>query len=143
MNTTEKTLTITLTYGKGYTGKTGNKAWVARINGTDDKMGLDREFLDAESVEREHFNRPRTMINLTWELECGLYERSEHGERKIFMVYPHKDGHAAKCSVSDDRLKAMLVLMDEGMTGEEARKATKPVTATATHYIAPPAMVLL
>ena len=36
---------ITLTQGIGYSGKTGGKAYLARILGTDENYGFAREFL--------------------------------------------------------------------------------------------------
>jgi len=120
MNTT----TITLTYGKGYSGKMGNKAWVAEITGSDNKYGLARTFAEADSVEREHFNRARTMINLTWELGPGLYEISEHGERSYKLVW--MDGEECKrCSVDESRVKDIVRLMDEGWEYDQARRLSR------------------
>ena len=75
--------TRTLRYGKGYSGNSGNRCWIAAIHGTDKQYGLNRTFLDPDKVDREHFNRPRTMVDFTWELDAGLYEASESGERSI------------------------------------------------------------
>lgn len=115
----------TLKYGKGYTGKLSNKCWVARIAGTDKKYGLAREFIEPDSVEREHFNRPRTIINFSWSLDVGLYEYSEQGDRYFFVVNV-KDGEYKAFRPSDERVKAMAMLMDGGMSAEDARKATRP-----------------
>lgn len=115
-----------LRYGKGYAGKSGNRCWIARIDGTDKKYGLNRTFLDADKVEREHFSRPRTMVDFTWELDVGLYEASESGERWIFCVFLHQDGEYKTFRPEQDRLKAILKLMDDdGMDADEARKTTK------------------
>src|SRR5690606_18622834 len=72
---TDMTVIRTLRYGKGYSGRLGNRCWAARITGTDNTYGLAREFLEPVSVEREHFNRPRTIVHFSYELEVdGLYE---------------------------------------------------------------------
>lgn len=119
--------TKTLTYGKGYTGKAGNKCWIAKITGTDKQYGLSRSFIEPDSVEREHFNRPRTMITFTYELEHGLYECSSHGDRWFWIVCEGQgDGAVAAFKPSDERVKAMAELMDHGMDFNAARRATKP-----------------
>jgi hypothetical protein len=124
--TTTKTLARTLEYGKGYAGKLGKRPYVARILGTDQQYGLRREFLDPVRVEREHFNRPRTMVHMTYELEVdGLYELSEAGERWFEMCYQKKDGSIKTAGLSDARLKAWLRAIDEGKTDREARLSTK------------------
>src|SRR5690606_1425031 len=87
---TDMTVIRTLRYGKGYSGRLGNRCWAARITGTDNTYGLAREFLEPVSVEREHFNRPRTIVHFSYELEVdGLYELSEEGERWFVGVWPH------------------------------------------------------
>jgi hypothetical protein len=116
---------MTLTYGKGYSGNAGHKCWIAKILGSDNQFGLQREFLDADKVERQHFNRARTMIDFTFLLEEGLYESSERGEREFFIVFLKKD-EACWTRINDDRVKAIASLLDEGKTFTEARKATKP-----------------
>lgn len=120
------TKTRTLRYGKGYTGKTGNRPYVARILGADNHYGLSREFLEPVKVEREHFNRARTMIDMTYELEAdGLYELSEEGERWIVMCYATVEGEIKTGRVSDARLKAWVAALDDGHTDREARLASK------------------
>lgn len=120
------TMTRTLRYGNGYAGKAGNKCWAARITGTDPNYGLQREFLEPAKVEREHFNRARTMIDFSYELEVdGLYELSEDGERWIVMCYAAKDGEIKTSKISDARLKAWVAALDDGKTEREARLASK------------------
>lgn len=121
------TIIRTLRYGKGYSGKLGNKCWAARITGTDSTYGLAREFLEPVSVEREHFNRSRTMINFSYELEVdGLYELCESGERWFVGVWPHKDTGEPVCGrISDERAHAWALALDEGKTDREARLASK------------------
>lgn len=120
-------MTKTLRYGKGYSGKQGNKCWIARITGTDNKFGLRREFLEADKVEREHFNRARTIINFYYELEINcLYEVSESGDRWFICVYADKStGEAKSMRISDARLEAWVAALDEGKGDNEARVASK------------------
>jgi hypothetical protein len=118
------TYTKTLRYGKGYTGKSGNKCWIARINGTDRWYGLSRDFLEPAKIEREHFNRPRTMIDMTWELEPGLYEASQDGDRWFLLVVPKNDGSITAFQPTEERMKKILALMDDGIDFNSARKAT-------------------
>lgn len=121
------TMTRKLRYGKGYTGKAGNKCWVARITGTDNTFGLQRDFLEPTKVEREHFNRARTMIDFSYELEVdSLYELSEDGDRWFVACFADKNTGEAKTSkISDARLKAWVAALDEGKTDREARLASK------------------
>ncbi len=119
----------TLRYGKGYAGKMGNKCWIAEITGSDEQYGLSRSFVEPVKVEREHFNRARTMINFYYDLGVGLYEASEGGERWFFAV--NKDGEYEAFRSSDDRVLAMAQLMDDGMSAEEARVATKSAPVVA------------
>jgi len=121
------TTTRTLRYGKGYTGRLGNRCWAARITGTDNTYGLAREFLEPTSVEREHFNRSRTIVHFSYELELdGLYELSEGGERWFVGIWPHKDTGKPVCGrISDERAYAWARALDEGKSDREARKASK------------------
>jgi len=128
MTTTARTTTTrTLRYGKGYSGKLGNRCWAARITGTDDHFGFAREFLEPARVEREHFNRSRTIVHFSYELELdGLYELSEEGERWFVGVWPHKDSGEPVCGrVSAERARAWARALDEGKSGREARLASK------------------
>lgn len=117
--------TVTLTYGKGYAGKMGNKCWIARIGGTDKQYGLRREFIEPDKVEREHFNRPRTTITMTWDLPVGLYELSQHGERWFRLIAPSKTDGIGSFVVSDARIKAYVAALDDGQDDDAARKASK------------------
>lgn len=95
--TTTETLSLTLTQGIGYRGRTGERAWVAEITGTgtsppltggealrrrttyphDRVYGLDRTFVDADSITRDNFGRPRYTRSYHYELPPGgMYEGS-------------------------------------------------------------------
>ena len=116
----------TLRYGKGYSGRRANKCWAARITGSDRAYGLAREFLEPVKVEREHFNRPRTVIKFSYELEVDcLYELSEEGDRWFVGCWKNKTGEVVTGRVSDARLKAWVAALDEGKTNREARLASK------------------
>lgn len=123
---TMTTMTRTLRYGKGYSGKLGNKCWIAEITGSDNSYGLARTFLDPVKVEREHFNRPRTIIEFSYELAVdGLYELSAEGDRWFAMCYATAEGEIKTCKVSDARVKAWVAALDDGKTNREARLASK------------------
>lgn len=118
--------TRTLRYGKGYTGKMSIKCWIATITGSDNTYALARSFLEPAKVEREHFNRARTMIDFSYTLDVGLYEQSEGGEREFFAVWLRaSDSKYCWTRIDDARLKAMIALMDGGMSADDARRATK------------------
>lgn len=125
--TTQQTMMRTLSWGKGYTGKSGSKCWIARITGSDKVYGLQRSFLEPVNVEREHFNRPRTMIHFSYELVVdGLYELSADGERWFVGVWPRKDtGEIVSGRLSDARAKAWAVALDEGKSNREARLTSR------------------
>lgn len=108
--------TITLDWGRGYAGRSGERPWVARITGIDVKMGLDREFCDAASVAKEHFGRARTMIHLTYELDPGLYECQARGERWCLVVTERRASR-----VSPARARRIAELLDAGLAFEGAR----------------------
>lgn len=121
------TMTRTLRYGKGYSGKLGHKCWAAEITGSDDTYGLRRTFLDPIKVERENFNRARTIINFSYKLAVdGLYELSAEGDRWIVMCYADTTtGEVKTIRISDARIKAWVAALDEGKTNREARVASK------------------
>jgi hypothetical protein len=126
MEDTMTTMTRTLRYGKGYSGKLGNKCWIAEITGSDDTYGLQRTFLEPSKVERQHFNRPRTIIEVSYELVVdGLYELSAEGDRWFAMCYETNKGEIKTAKLSDARVKAWVAALDEGKTNREARLATK------------------
>lgn len=120
------TMIRTLRYGKGYSGKLANKCWVARIGGSSKEFGLTREFLEPVKVERASFTNPRTIVIFSFELEQDqLYELRAEGERWIVMCYEAVDGSLKTAKLSDARIKAWVAALDGGMTGGEARVASK------------------
>jgi hypothetical protein len=116
----------TLVYGKGYMGKLGNRVWVAQITGTHPKFKLEREFLEATSVKRHHFNRPRTLVDITYDLSDGLYEMSESGERSFVLVLNDEEH-----KISPDDAVAIAQQLDEGVPLEQAAKGLVEATQAA------------
>lgn len=120
------TMTKTLRYGKGYAGALSNKCWVAEITGSSSTYGLQRVFLEPTKVEREHFNRPRTLIYFSYELAANrLYELSAEGDRWFAATWQEESGEVVSGYVSDERAKVWAAALDEGKTNIEARQASK------------------
>jgi len=116
---------LTMEWGKGYSGKMGNRCWVRSIDGSALDYSVETKFIDADKVIREHFGRARTMISFTYSLAPGLYQQSEAGEKNYFVAWEKKGVTVAK-DIDDDRAHAMIALMGSGSSAEEARRATIP-----------------
>ena len=115
-----------LRYGKGYAGKLGSRCWIAEIVGSHRTYGFDRIFLQPVKVERENFNRPRTIVNFSYELTADrLYEISAEGRRWYEMCYQTREGEITTAKVSDERAKAWVAALDAGKTCAEARLASE------------------
>ena len=114
-----------LQYGVGYTGKLGRRSWTASITGTDTEYGLARDFLDADRVERRKFSSTRSLVDLYWELDPGLYEESDNGERSYFLVTPTKSGDIDAIVIADERAYAIARLLDSGLEFNQARVQTR------------------
>ena len=121
----KETTTRTLRQGIGYTGRLGQKAYMARIIGTDPQYGLRREFLDAAKVERDKFNSAKYVRTYTHELTEGLYERQSEGDRDYVLIFC-REGQWGYNTPSDERIAAIAALMDDGTSAHDARVATKP-----------------
>jgi hypothetical protein len=80
--------------------------------------------VSADRVERDSFTGPRYIRSYTYQLEPGLYELAEGGERRYIIVWD-KDGRVVHRSVDATRAEAIARLMSNGKTYEEARLATK------------------
>jgi len=143
-HTTDATTTIRQRRGVGYAGHLGQRAYLARITGTDPHYGLQREFLSADRVERDHFGwriisavwgptvRSRYIVTLSYEVGPGLYEEQSEGDRRILMAWSRRDGSVTWTSISSDaRIAAMLRLMDRGESFDDARRATKQAQETS------------
>jgi hypothetical protein len=122
---------ITIERSQGYTGKTAKneKGYVARITGTDGTYGLHREFCDSEkSTDNARFRRSRATWTDRYLVDTGIYEWSEGGEVGYAWVWIAKSGDHAAVAFPADRVAAMAAHMDAGMTTDEARIATRPVS---------------
>lgn len=128
---TTTTTRITLTHGIGYRGKMGERCYIASITGTDPRFDLARTFLDATEVERDSFTRARYTRSYHYDVPVGLYEISEHGERRYLIVWTKRDGTVARFNPPDQRVRQMARLMAGGMSADEARRETKPAPAIA------------
>jgi len=124
-----ETITLKITKSVGYSGKGGRKSYIAKITGSDDTYILRREFVGTEAVDRADMFKRRRKGKGSWveaaAVECGLYERQNCGERSHYVVWM-KDGKAVSSVITEDRAIEMALKMDEGLTCEEARLATKP-----------------
>lgn len=129
------TTTITLTQGIGYRGQQGERCYIARITGTSDRYGLERDFVDPARVERDSFSRARYTRSYHYDLPVGLYEISEHGERRYLIVWAKRDGTIARFNPEADRVEAMARLMADGMDVEAARIATKPAPTPQVAHV--------
>lgn len=120
------TYTLRIDQGIGYSGKHGSRAYVARIVGTSDRFDLDREFIDADKVERDHFGRAKYTRTYIHHLPAGLYEVSEGGSRRYLIVWLRRDGKIGATNPDAARAMAIAALLEAGETFEAARLATKP-----------------
>jgi len=125
-------MTLTLTQGIGYAGKRGQRAYVAAITGTDPTYDLGRDFLDPSTVERDHFGRSRYTRTYTYDLAPGVYEVSEHGERWHIAIWTAPGSETKRTTLTADRVQQIARLMDDGLTAEAARLATRPTRQTVT-----------
>lgn len=124
-----ETYTTTIHMSKGYSGKEAaySKGYVARITDLDSRYGFARTFIEGKILGSDYYRKSKCSWEVEYELEPGLYELSEGGERYLWMV-SLKDGNAVRTTVSIERIKAMIVLMNDGQSFNEARLATKPAS---------------
>ena len=80
-----ETVTVTIEMGIGYSGNSGKKSYIARIDGTDKQFIFSREFIATEATDKNEMFTARRKRKGTWTeaaaLEPGLYERQWHGDR--------------------------------------------------------------
>ena len=121
------TYTTTIHKSKGYAGKEASysKGYIARINGIDSTYGLSREFLTGKPDSDDQFRKSKCNWNDVYELEPGLYELSEGGNKYLWII-SIKDEQAMKLTITSERAHKMASMMDDGATYDEARQATKP-----------------
>lgn len=125
-NTMTTTMIRTLERGIGYSGKHGEKCWIARILGSDATYGLSRDFLTPATVKRDRFSARKYTLSYSYELEMdGLYELSADGARWFAMCFRATDGEVKTAKVSDARIKAWVAALDAGMSDADARRTSK------------------
>lgn len=125
------TVRIEIEKAKGYSGKRGNKSYVARIAGTSGTATFDRTFLEAAAVDwgdSQLYKKSKGIWTEAYDLEIGLYEVCEYGEREYKVVW-EKEGKTVCTTISAERAEAISELLDKGESVEAARAATKPATA--------------
>lgn len=121
---------ISIQKSKGYSGKMAayGKAYVARITGLSGEYGFERAFEQGKADSTDPFRKSKCTWNEVYDLGAGLFEIFEGGE-KTYKIIWIKDGAGAHKTIDTSRAREMARLMDDGHTYEEARLATKPVTA--------------
>lgn len=123
-----KTCEISNSRGIGYTGKHGERAYLACITGSDARYGLKREFLTPARVERDKFNSRKYTLTYHYEIEPGLYEEQSEGDRRIIMAWVCKGRTTWTSKITQERVAEIVRLLDAGQTFEAARLATRAAT---------------
>lgn len=100
----------------------GYKTWMARIDGSDSQYGLSRSFLRRETTSSRSGKSGDTKFSID---EPGLYEVGGNKHDNGFRLCWVKDGALAWNHCSDDRRDAIISLLDDGASFEEARLATR------------------
>lgn len=126
----KKTYTYEVEMSKGYSGKAAayNKGWIARITGTDDTYGLERSFCKGKPNSDDPYRKAKCQWMDVYELEIGLYEILEGGERIFARVY-ESDGQLKCTKTTEERAKRIAELLDDEIDFAEALELTKPQTA--------------
>ena len=99
--------------GKGnYKGAMGKPSYIARVNGTNRRYGMDREFVDPSETEMErnrHGNiKGKGIAKHTYKLDNGLYEVKEYGKKSYITV---TDGNKKK--ISEKKAKKLAEEIEE------------------------------
>lgn len=100
--------------------------WIAKIQGKDPKFKFSRDFLP--KVKHLSKSGRSGYINFSIQ-EIGLYEIGGTKRDNGFFIAFEKKGEIVTRSVDFDRASAIVKLMDNGLSFEEARLKTKPQTA--------------
>jgi len=125
-----ETITFQITKSIGYSGKGSAKTWIAKITGTSDEYIFDRDFIETEATDRNEMFTARRKRKGTWleaaACDVGLYEINAGADDRRYRVVFAKSGAVTFIKIDADRATRMAILMDQGMTPEESRLATKP-----------------
>ena len=126
-----KTFTYEIEMSKGYTGKAAafSKGWIARIDGTDEQYGLKRVFCKGVANSDAPYRKAKCQWMDVYELEIGLYEILEGGERIFARVYEAETGEIKCGKTSKERAHRIAQMLSEGVDFAEACAATKPQIA--------------
>ena len=120
--------TIEIKKSRGYAGNMSKKSYVAAIDGTSDRYGLDRRFLEADDIDwgdSEMYRKHKGTWTEIHHVDVGLYEVCEYGDARYVMVWA-RNGAEVKTRIDLDRAQAIAKLLDDGVDFEIARVSTKP-----------------
>ena len=126
----KETVTFQVSKSVGYSGKNSAKTWIAKIEGTSEEYIFDREFIDTECTDKKEMFDARRKRKGSWTeaaaCDVGLYEiNAGADDRRYRVVWVKDDGVVTFMKIDADRATRMAILMDDGMSSEEARVATK------------------
>lgn len=123
---------VTVQHAKGYSGKLGNRSYFAKINGTDEKYGLDREFQEPDEVDwgdSQLFKKSKGTWNHIHNVngEGGVFEHNQHGDRDYRVYFPgikeDKPTLFKKTLTEDELKKSLNILKGAGMNVAQLPKA--------------------
>lgn len=125
----KETITYQIEKSVGYE-RSRQQAWIARIIGTSRTYIFDRVFEATEAEDKEEMFTARRKGRGSWSesaaVEIGLYEIVDADGRRYRVVWRRGEGEdVVSMHVDEARAIRMAVLMDAGMSSEEARVATK------------------
>lgn len=110
---------VTVSRGIGYSGKSGAKAYLAKITGTDPKYGLEREFQKGQATNYRDFQKAQQRGKGSWtdshSVGMGVYEKAASGDREHFAVLPsHKNpGQWEQVNLNSEKLAGTIKLAEQ------------------------------
>jgi hypothetical protein len=120
----------------------GDGGYVAEINGTHPRYGLNRSFRDADDKDWSNYNsrKGRGYWVEQHNVGPGLYEVKEAGSVDHRMVFKKDDGSVGWKSIDRDRAHSIAKHMSSGLSFEEARQKSKeprvPLVSTPQETVA-------
>ena len=95
---------ITIEKSIGYSGKTGDPSYLAKISGKHNGKTFNREFQNGDEDKKaksDAFRKKKGAYNETHEISPGeLYEHAQNGTKKLLAIQPALDGGTAGQKVS-------------------------------------------
>jgi hypothetical protein len=95
---------ITIEKSIGYSGKTGDPSYLAKISGKHNGKTFNREFQNGDEDKKaksDAFRKKKGTYNETHEISPGeLYEHAQNGTKKLLAIQPALDGGTAGQKVS-------------------------------------------